>query len=168
MSSFGRVPKQQALFDKFTTDLQPGRLQWIGVRPARREPMITATEAQAVAGMGLTGDRRMQGSAGSGRQVTLIAAEHLDVIARLLHLDVIDPALVRRNLVVSGVNLNALRYQQFRVGDVVLSRPSCVIPAHAWMRSLVPAARPPCWGTEVCAPEFCRAVLSASAMLCRC
>lgn len=120
MSSFGRVPKQQALFDKFTTDLQPGRLQWIGVRPARREPMITATEAQAVAGMGLTGDRRMQGSAGSGRQVTLIAAEHLDVIARLLHLDVIDPALVRRNLVVSGVNLNALRYQQFRVGDVVL------------------------------------------------
>ena len=83
-------------------------------------PMITVTEAQAVAGMGITGDRRMKGSAGSARQITLIAAEHLDVVAQLLQLDTVDPARVRRNLVVSGVNLNALRYQQFRIGEVIL------------------------------------------------
>ena len=120
MSSGSRVPRQQALFDKFTEDLAPGKLEWIGVRPARREPMITVTEAQAVVGMGITGDRRMKASAGSARQITLIAAEHLDVVAQLLQLDTVDPARVRRNLVVSGVNLNALRYQQFRIGDVIL------------------------------------------------
>ena len=120
MTTAGAVPRQQALFDKFTEDLAPGRLEWIGVRPARREPMITVTEAQAVAGMGITGDRRMSGSAGSARQITLIAAEHLDVVAHLLQLDQVDPARVRRNLVVRGINLNALRYQQFRIGDVIL------------------------------------------------
>ncbi|AHK16005.1 MAG: MOSC domain-containing protein [Thalassolituus sp.] len=111
--------RQQALFGRFSADLPAGKVEWIGVRPARREPMIRITEAEAIASLGLKGDRRMDGSPGSGRQVTFISAEHIDVVAQLLKYSSIDPARLRRNIVISGVNLNALRHQQFRIGDAI-------------------------------------------------
>ena len=46
---------------------------------------------------------------GSARQVTIISEEFIQQIAHFTGIDSIDPALLRRNLVVSGVNLNALR-----------------------------------------------------------
>jgi MOSC domain-containing protein YiiM len=52
--------------------------------------------------------------------VTLIQREHLNVIAGLLRRDGISPELTRRNLVVSGVNLLALKGERFRVGEVLL------------------------------------------------
>jgi MOSC domain-containing protein YiiM len=98
--------------------MRPGRLAWIGVRPERRAPMRALTEAELVAGHGVGGDRysRKDGE----RQVTLIAAESLAAIASFLGRDAIDPALVRRNLVVQGVNLLALKGRRFRVGAAVL------------------------------------------------
>ena len=54
---------------------------------------------------------------GSARQVTLINREHIEVVAKLLGLESIDPGLLRRNLVVSGINLIALRHQRFRIGE---------------------------------------------------
>jgi MOSC domain-containing protein YiiM len=73
----------------------------------------------ARAGQGLEGDRHR----GAGRrQVTLIQGEHLDVIAALLGLPpgAVRPEQLRRNLVVRGVNLLALRQARFRVGDALL------------------------------------------------
>jgi MOSC domain-containing protein YiiM len=52
--------------------------------------------------------------------VTLIQAEHLEIVARLLGKAAIEPALVRRNIVVSGINLLALRSQEFQIGEAVL------------------------------------------------
>jgi MOSC domain-containing protein YiiM len=84
-----------------------GRVEWIGVRPAHREPVVSVETVEARAGRGLTGDR-FRGGASSKRQVTLIQAEHLPVLAQLLCVERVDPALLRRNIVVSGINLLAL------------------------------------------------------------
>ncbi|WP_111497178.1 MOSC domain-containing protein [Marinobacter bohaiensis] len=98
---------------------QQGRLDWIGLRPGRGEAMTEADTAIIEIGSGLAGDR-FRGRPDSKRQVTLIQAEHLPAVASLLHRASIDPALLRRNLVVSGLNLLALKDKRFRVGEVVL------------------------------------------------
>lgn len=98
---------------------QTGRLDWIGLRPARGEPVVSVTAAGVIVGQGLEGDR-FSGRPDSKRQVTLIQAEHLPVIGSLLHRDAPDPGLLRRNLMVSGINLLALKERRFRIGEVVL------------------------------------------------
>lgn len=98
---------------------QRGRLAWIGVRPERGAPMRELTTAEALAGFGLRGDRIAAGRGGSSRQVTLIQAEHLPVLAALTGRDV-TPPLLRRNLVVAGINLVALAKLRFAIGDEVI------------------------------------------------
>ena len=93
-----------------------GRLEWIGLRSARREPLL-AVERGEVSETGLVGDHARAGR----RAVTLIQSEHLPVIAALVKLDEVAPEMLRRNLVVSGVNLIALRHRRIAIGDVVLS-----------------------------------------------
>jgi len=104
---------QLGLHELSATFAQAGRLDAILLRPARGAPMRTVHRALALAGRGLEGDRSAASPAarpgGGPRQVTLVQAEHLPVIARLTGRADIDPALLRRNLVVSGVNLLAAR-----------------------------------------------------------
>lgn len=95
-----------------------GTVEWIGIRPARREPMEARRAVVALAGAGLSGDHY---SGGSGlRAVTLIQAEHLPVIAALAGVVELSPASLRRNLVVSGINLSALKGLRFQVGEALL------------------------------------------------
>jgi MOSC domain-containing protein YiiM len=54
------------------------------------------------------------------RQVTLIQREHLEAIARYLGVEAVAPESLRRNIVVSGINLLALKERQVRVGGAVL------------------------------------------------
>ena len=98
---------------------KPGKVVWIGLRPERDAPMIEPVQTTASIGKGLQGDR-FSGNSFSKRQVTLIQAEHLAVIAAILGLDTIHPALVRRNIVVSGINLLALKAQTIVVGGALL------------------------------------------------
>ena len=62
----------------------------------------------------------MSKTPGSGRQVTLISLEFMTQIAAHLGEADLDPARLRRNIVVSGLNLNALRRQRFWVGEALL------------------------------------------------
>ena len=94
-------------------------IEWIGVRPRRREPLMAVTEAEAVADLGLRGDHRMTKTPGSGRQVTFISREFVTRIEQHLGKNGLDPAVLRRNIVVSGINLNALRRQQFWFGEAL-------------------------------------------------
>ena len=103
-----------------------GRLQQLLLRPARGVPMRAVDEARALAGLGLQGDRMVKPGAqpapaqatlfdaaasatGPKRQVTLIQAEHLPVIAALAGLPEVPAAWLRRNLVVAGLNLLAAK-----------------------------------------------------------
>ena len=95
---------------------RPGHVVWIGVRPVRRAPMVAA-EAAEIGEAGLSGDRR---AAPGKRAVTLIQAEHLPVIAALAGAEDAPPELLRRNLVVAGINLLGLRARRFRVGTALL------------------------------------------------
>lgn len=109
---------------------QHGRLDAIYLRPGRDQPCLKQDQVHAIANLGLQGDRASlrQPSApnGSKRQVTLLQAEHLPVIAALTGHSQIDPALLRRNLIVSGINLLATKSLfkdqplQLLIGDVVL------------------------------------------------
>ena len=90
-----------------------GRLEQIILRPERRMPTVQIDVAQVVVGLGIQGDRasaRKPSPAGAGkRHITLIQAEHLPVIAAFMGVKLIDPMLLRRNLLVSGLNLLAAR-----------------------------------------------------------
>lgn len=93
-----------------------GCVEWIGLRPARRAPVI-AVDAVAADATGLADDHY---SGGSGkRAVTFIQAEHLPVIASLSGRAHVEPALLRRNVVVRGISLIALKGRRFRIGTAV-------------------------------------------------
>lgn len=96
-----------------------GKVVWIGVRPASRQPVKEVSNVTVRIGTGLEGDR-YRGKPESKRQVTLIQQEDLAAIASYLGKDSISPFDLRRNIVVSGINLLALKDKTFRIGNVVL------------------------------------------------
>ncbi len=98
---------------------QVGRIEWIGLRPARNETMRVVDSAEFSVEEGIIGDR-FQGRAGGDRQVTLIQQEHLQAIGGFTGQGAIDPARLRRNIVVSGLNLLALKDRSFLLGEVKL------------------------------------------------
>lgn len=110
---------ESSLAKLLAAPVRPGRVAWLGLRPARGADMVMVEAADLERGRGLVGDRyqRLDGA----RQVTLIGQENLRAIADFLGLDFpVAPALVRRNIVVAGLNLLALKDQRFRLGDAVL------------------------------------------------
>ena len=99
---------------------QQGRLEWIGLRPARRAPLESVAEAEVLTDKHLAGDHA-SAKPGGKRQLTLIQAEHLAAVAGFLGLPApVEPGRLRRNLVVSGLNLLALKGRQVQIGDEVL------------------------------------------------
>ena len=97
---------------------QIGTLEWIGRRPARRAPMEVVPEAVLSTERGLHGDR--YGRAAGKRQVTLLQAEYLPVIAALTGRDQVTPECLRRNLVIEGLNLWSAQDRRLRIGEQVV------------------------------------------------
>lgn len=107
-----------------------GRLEAIYLRPARRQAVVPVRTAQALVDRGLRGDRAAEKTpwrpGGNKRQVTLIQAEHMPAVAAFTGRGPIDPAWLRRNLLVSGLNLLAAKAMfkdepmVLRIGQAVL------------------------------------------------
>ncbi len=101
------VDDLRSLTRRFAVD---GRVDAIVLRPARGARAVAAETAAALSGRGLEGDRSSAGhTTGGRRQVTLLQAEHLPVIAALTGRTSVAPETLRRNLVVSGLNLLAAK-----------------------------------------------------------
>jgi MOSC domain-containing protein YiiM len=114
-----------------------GQVVWIGLRPRRLAPVRAVAAVEALAGTGLDGDH--YGTLPGGkRQVTLVQAEHLTVVGALLGEPPIEPHRLRRNLVVSGINLLALKGQRFRVGSALLEGTGLAHPCSRMERELGP------------------------------
>jgi MOSC domain-containing protein YiiM len=130
------MPEMPTLDTLFATLPQRGEVTWIGLRPARREPLQAVQKVQAVPEQGLIGDH-YSGRSGT-RHVTLIQAEHLPVIASCLGLQSIAPESLRRNIVVSGINLLALKDKVIRVGEAELEVTGLCQPCSLMEQTLGP------------------------------
>lgn len=95
---------------------QIGKVEFISLRPERMANCISV-EAVDVNENGLVGDHFKADR--KKRAVTLIQSEHLSVVGRILNKE-INPLLTRRNIVVSGINLLALKGQKFKIGSAIL------------------------------------------------
>jgi MOSC domain-containing protein YiiM len=104
--------------------MDDGHVEAIFVGGSAREVPLAVERAQAVAGLGLEGDRYFEGvgtfsykGRGNGRDLTLIEAEALEGLAADAGIE-LAAAEARRNLVTRGVDLLGLIGQRFRVGGV--------------------------------------------------
>lgn len=127
---------QQTLLSRYNQGAAPGRLEWIGVRPERKTPMLELAQVQAIAELGLEGDRRTAASPGSGRQVTLISVDQIRAIASNLGVSAIDPLLLRRNLVIAKINPYLLRHQRFSIGEAVFEGTASCQPCRRMEQAL--------------------------------
>jgi MOSC domain-containing protein YiiM len=81
------------------------------------------SEAAAVAGQGLDGDRYFAGEGTffeerkTGQDITLIEAEAIEGLARADGVE-LSPGEARRNVVTRGIGLNELVGQRFTIGEV--------------------------------------------------
>jgi MOSC domain-containing protein YiiM len=103
-------------------DPATGRVESIAIAPAAEAPMETLERVRAVAGRGLAGDRYSDGAgtfstgSGAGRALTLVESAAISELRDAgVDLDAVD---ARRNLVVSGIDLDGLIGRRFRVGAV--------------------------------------------------
>ena len=110
-----------------------GKLEAIFIGPTKGAPLEKVNSARATAGAGLEGDRYSTGNGTfskdtsknpnkhypADRQITLIEAEAIEAAARDYEVT-IDPAQLRRNLLVRNVPLNHLVGKEFLIGEVRL------------------------------------------------
>ena len=116
---------------------QVGCVEWIGISPGRREPILIHDQVSVNVGTGIEGDHHAI-SGKSKRQVTLIQAEHLPAIAALSGHDRVGPEQLRRNILVSGINLLALKDRKFRIGNAILEGTGPCVPCSLMEQNLGP------------------------------
>jgi len=105
--------------DLMSRQARSGQVVYISIRPERVTPPREVDAVYADADHGLEGDHYAGGADGK-RQLTLINEEHIRAVASFVGEAQLDPGLLRRNIVVQGVNLLSLKDRKFSVGDAVL------------------------------------------------
>ncbi len=124
-----------AFKDMLESFSKSGELIWIGLRTERGGQVVSVDEVLASVDRGLVGDRYCGKS--RKRQVTLLQQEHLAVVESLTGRAVV-PQQLRRNLLVRGINLLALKKCRFRVGQALLETTGLCHPCSKMERELGP------------------------------
>ena len=140
------LPFGSSLARLIEAPVRPGIVEWIGVRPARRRRWRSSTAVDLVAGDGLAGDRYGE----CRRRSPGLVRSPPKAWPRSRATSAATPSLrddLRRNIVVRGINLVALKGRRFRVGRAVLEasgecHPCSRIEESARHRRLQRRARP--------------------------
>jgi len=96
-----------------------GQVVWIGLRPTRRQPVVEVEQVEAILARGLRGDRAAA-RFNPVRQVTLVDEAQVAAVAGKLGIAAIAPGLMRRNLLVRGLDLSLLLGSTLQVGTALL------------------------------------------------
>ena len=127
----------QTIDDFKSTIPKPGRVEWLGISSQRLSKIESVGRIDVELENGIVGDHHATGG-NSKRQVTLIQEEHIPVIQALCLADNVTPELLRRNIVVSGISLLALKDRRFQIGDVILEGTGPCVPCSRMEENLGP------------------------------
>jgi MOSC domain-containing protein YiiM len=87
-------------------------------REPDRHPMIETREIECVAGRGIRGDRYFDFKDDYKGQITFFSVEVFNELCSALNIAACSPAVTRRNVITSGVDLNDLIGHEFEVQGV--------------------------------------------------
>jgi MOSC domain-containing protein YiiM len=99
-------------------------------------PIREVAEIECVAGRGLRGDRFFDHKANYKGQVTLFSQDVFDELCLALKAPLSHPAALRRNLLVTGADLNEFVGQQFELQGVLMEGTEECRPCY-WMDEAV-------------------------------
>ena len=103
----------------------PATITALYITPAKSQPLIDVAQVEAIAGRGLVGDRYYLGTGyysgkpGWGANVSLLAAEAIDAV-NAGHAQHFTGAMLRRNIVTRGIDVETLIGREFQLGTAVL------------------------------------------------
>jgi MOSC domain-containing protein YiiM len=118
-------------------------IESIFIADQKGKPLRRIAYANIIVDRGLEGDRYFDGKGsfsnwpGTGRAVTLIAAEAIEAIAAEHQID-LSNGRHRRNLVTRGIDLNALVNKCFAINDVILIGSRLCAPCKYLERLIAP------------------------------
>lgn len=102
----------------------------------KKHAMVGVDDVVCDADLGLAGDRYHGERPGSKTQVTFISRDVLDAMCRELGVASLDYSALRRNILVSGVDLNKLIGRTFAINGVVFEGVEECKPCY-WMDEAV-------------------------------
>ena len=100
--------------------------------PPGDHPSVEAEQIECVAGRGIRGDRYFDFKENYKGQITFFSLEVFDAMRRELNLPEASPAFTRRNVFVSGADLNSLIGAEFEIQGVRFAGVEECRPCH-WM-----------------------------------
>ena len=106
-----------------------------GLAPAEN-PIIEVPEAECVAQRGLRGDRYFDRPSGHKGQITLFSQEVFERLRAEVAAPTAEASALRRNLFVSGADLNALIGVEFDLQGIILAGVEECRPCY-WMNSAI-------------------------------
>jgi MOSC domain-containing protein YiiM len=107
-------------------------------REPDNHPTIEVPSIECVAGHGIRGDRFFDYRSGYQGQITFFSLEVFDQLRETLPALQLSPALVRRNVVVTGVDLNELIGEEFEVQGVRFRGTAECKPCYWMDRAIAP------------------------------
>jgi hypothetical protein len=109
-------------------------------QPAGTNPVIERPDVECVAGKGIRGDRFFEYQEDYKGQITFFAVEVLRDVSASLSIPTPSPGVVRRNVIVEGIDLNELIGKRFSIQGVQFDGVCECKPCYWMDRAIAPGA----------------------------